>query len=113
LLVGCDQDPLGLSRKRIKTIYTLEQFEGGLYYLQRVGHPGEGGGYIGGTVQAIGWSNKEIFVKRLSTSRADPDGWIVIDLGSDATQGPFSDGEFRSRFPNVVLMSPAEAWKQL
>lgn len=38
LLIGCvDQDPFGLSRKRIKTSYSLEQFEGGVYYLQRVG----------------------------------------------------------------------------
>ena len=113
LIGGVDQDPFGLLEKRIGTSYSLERFEGGLYYLQRVGYPSEGGGYIGGTVQAIGWTDKEIFVNRFSTSRADPDGWIVIDLRSDKLDGPFADEEFRSRFPNVLLMSPADAWKRL
>ena len=59
------------------------------------------------------WTDKEVFVKRFSTLRADPDGWIVIDLRSDKLQGPFSDEDFRSRFPTVVFMSPADAWKRL
>ena len=49
LLIGCvDQDPFGLSRKRVKTSYSLEQFEGG-----------------------VGRTNKEIFIKRFSTSLND------------------------------------------
>ena len=90
LLTGwVDQDPFGLARQRMKASYSFEQFEGGLYYLQRVGYPNEGGNYAGGTVQEIGWTEKEIFVKRFSTSRAEPDGWLVIDLRSDANQGHF------------------------
>lgn len=67
LLCGCDQDPFGLSTRRIKGNYSLEQFEGGLYYIQRNGHRKDGGGYLDGTVEHIGWTETEIFVKRRST----------------------------------------------
>ena len=113
LLCGCDQDPFGLSTRRITGNYSLERFEGGLYYIQRKGHRKDGGGYIEGTVEYIGWTQNEIFVKRRSTSRGDPDGWMVIDLRSDTVQGPFSEELFRGRYPNTNVTKPAEAWKRL
>ena len=93
--------------------YNLEQFEGGLYYIQRSGHRKDGGGYLDGTVEYLGWTDKEIFVKRRSTWRGDPDGWMVIDFQSDTVRGPFSEEAFRGRYPKAIVVTPAEGWKRL
>jgi hypothetical protein len=64
-------------------------------------------------VEYLGWTDKEIFVKRRSTSGGDPDGWMVIDLQSDTVQGPFSEEVFRGRYPKAKVTTPAEGWKHL
>ena len=92
--------------------YRLELFEG-RYYLEKAGVEESGGGCIDGIVLEIGWTNGFIFARRFSTSRGDPDGWMIIDVSKQSISGPISGEEFRHRFPAVQIYSPEDAWKRL
>jgi hypothetical protein len=87
VLTGCFEN--SASRNIAGEFYLEQRNEGsGLYYLQRSGERKTGGGFIGGTVQRIGWNKNTIVVKRLSTARSDTDGWLIIDVKTKALIGP-------------------------
>ena len=108
-----DQDPFGLSLRKVDGPYRLEQFESGSYYLQKAGANQDGGGCIDGVVVEIGWTNGFIFAKRHANFPSDGDGWMVIEVRTGKTTGPLSENNFRKRFPTVRTLAPAEAWKKL
>lgn len=114
MVTGCmDADPFGLSSRRIVGKYQLELFESGAYYITKDGHKWSGGGFVEGTVLQIGWNADVLAVKRYSTYRGDPDGWILIDLHSDKMSGPISEAEFLKRFPLLQIQDPESLWKVL
>ncbi len=114
ILTGCmDSDPFGLSIRRIIGDYKLEQFESGHYYLLKNGVQGSGGGFLDGIVLELGWDASIIAAKRYSTFRGDPDGWMFIDLATGATTGPFTDDEFRKRYPLLKTAEAKSAWQNL
>src|SRR5690606_20749894 len=103
IAAGCmDTDPFGLSSKRIAGKYQLEQFESGNYYLLKDGHKSLGGGFIDGTVLAIGWDTDIIAAKRYANFRGDPHGWMIIDLRSDSMTGPLTDEDFKTSYPSLT-----------
>lgn len=111
---GCmDQDPLNLSQRKVAGPYMLERFEGGKFYLQKKGTNQDGGGFIEGTVEEIGWTNGFIFAKRYATFRGDPDGWMIIDVAKQSIAGPLTDAEFKQRYSGVQTFLPEDAWKKL
>ncbi len=108
-----DQDPFGLSNRKILGPYKLNQIEGGLYYLLKAGEPNNGGGIIEGTVQEISWGKDMIYAKRLANYGGDQSGWMIIDVTKEKITGPISEDAFRKQFPGVVTWDPATAWGKL
>jgi hypothetical protein len=109
---GCmDADPFRLAYRRIAGEYELFETELHDYYLTRDRHEFNGVGYIEGKVQKLGWTKDHIFARRYSSSRGDPDGWMIIYLRTDVMIGPISDEEFHRRFPRAVVYPVAEAWE--
>lgn len=116
LVVACDQDPLGRSRKKVAGIYFLQRWEDGkTYYLDARGDKKSGGGVLDGIVIQIGWNEHYIVAKRQSLFRGDPDGWMIIDVQHQSIEGPFSDEVIRTRAETkgLDLLYPDEAWKKL
>jgi hypothetical protein len=112
---GCmDQDPFNLSQRKVIGLYSLERFEGNLYYLQNESScEDHGGGCLDGTIEQIGWTNDLIFAKRHANFHGDPDGWMVVDVRNQSISGPLTESEFRSKYPSVKVLPPKEAWKKL
>ena len=104
---GCNQ-----SQRTVAGPYHLVQFEN-KFYLEKAGALETGGGCLEGTVEQISWTNGFIFAKRHSSYRGDPDGWMVIDIAKQSMVGPFSEADFRKKYPTVQTLSPEEAWKKL
>ena len=117
LASGCvDQDPLGLSRRTLIEPYVLEKSEGDIYYIQKSGSLQNGGGFLEGTVEEIGWTNGFIFARRSGLMRGDPanpDGWMIIDVTKGKLSGPINDSQFRSNHPLVTTYSAKIAWDKL
>jgi hypothetical protein len=108
-----DQDPLGLSTRKVIGPYSLKKSEGEVFYLQKNGVDRPGGGLVEGTILAIGWTNGVIYAKRLALSRGDPDGWMVVDATSGNISGPLSDSDFKMKYPHANTFPPEEAWTKL
>lgn len=115
LVVACDQDPLGRSRKKVAGIYSLQRWEDGkTYYLDAKGDR-KSGGVLDGIVIQIGWNEHYIVAKRQSLFRGDPDGWMIINVHHLSIEGPFSDAIIRTRAETkgMDFLYPDEAWKKL
>jgi hypothetical protein len=116
LVVACDQDPLGRSRKKVAGIYSLQRWEDSkTYYLAAKGDKKSGGGALDGIVMQIGWNEHCIVAKRHSMFRGDPDGWMIVNIHQQSIEGPFSDEVIRTRpeTKGMDLLYPDEAWKKL
>ena len=113
ILMGCDQDPFGLSYKKLAGQYSLHQFESGDYYVVAPGAM-SGGGVLEGTVQEIGWNKDLILARRKANFGGDKSGWMVIDVAAKTVSGPISD-EIRFqdlRYSTIVTTTPEDAWKR-
>jgi hypothetical protein len=113
-MLGCDQDPFGLSERTVKGDYRLMQWEDGVtYYLVGGPHIDNGGGAIDGTVVRLGWDQQRILVERYANFRGDGDGFMVVDL--QTIRGPLSAREVATNadLSRIKLMPPKEAWEVL
>jgi hypothetical protein len=118
LLFGCDQDPFGLSCRRIAGDYCLEQWEDGeTYYIGTKNDESQdsGGGVVDGTVQAIAWNDDFILVQRQPIAWSDGFGYIVIDVRKGQVIGPRPN---KAAFGNKSVtaldpVSPKVAWDML
>lgn len=83
--------------------------------MQERGRNNSGGGFLEGTVERIGWSDRFIIARRQSLSGGDPDGWMIIDLKMKTITGPFSDEEIGNKpeVSNIQTFVPSEAWNKL
>lgn len=90
LLLACDQDPFGLSCRRIAGNYCLLQWEDdATYYIDTLnGKDHGGGGVIDGTVQAIAWNKHYIVVLRRPNFAPDGYGYMLIDVQNGTIKGP-------------------------
>ena len=112
----------GHPSKTIVDEYSLLQFETGqAYYLCKgVECGGETNGILDGEVTRLGWNRDYLIVEMKGPPRLD--GWRIIELKSDAVEGPLNDAEFKAAIarrgltdlllqsPGLLLRSPAEAW---
>jgi len=115
-MLGCDQDPFGLSQRTVKGDYRLKQWEDGVtYYLVGGPHIDNGGGAIDGTVIRLGWDEQRILVERHANFRGDGDGVMVIDVHLQTISGLLSAQEVATRadLSRIKLMPPKEAWELL
>jgi hypothetical protein len=76
--------------------FRLEQFESTHYYIHR-GTWIEPGGVLRGEIGEIGWNEHHIVAWRSAMRGSEKSGWMVIDVGSGAIEGPFSGDELRDR----------------
>lgn len=116
LFLACmDQDPFGLSKRRIKGDFYLEEFEGEIFYILQRGVDKAGGGILDGTVDKIGWNDTCIVALRTSIFRGDPDGWMIINVKSKKLNGPFSESELDQMgiLDNMRIYLAKNAWKKL
>lgn len=116
LLLGCvDQDPFGLSERRVAGPYRLKQWEdGATYYLVGGPQPEEGGGAIDGTVRRLGWDRRYILLER-EANVGGVIGWMVIDAERRTVAGPYTEAEARRR-PGVATLATVRAdsaWAKL
>ena len=112
---GCvDQDPFGLNYRTILGKYELNQFEGGVYYLDGPGGPDGGGwGCLEGTVGKIGWNDRYIVVWQRDGGSGE--GWRIVD-SQLKTVGPLlsdADLDTAPEVQDVETMSPGRAWRGL
>ena len=115
-MLGCDQDPFGLSERTVKGDYRLKQWEDGVtYYLVGGPHIDNGGGAIDGTVTCLGWDQQRILVERHANFRGDGDGFMIIDVQLQTIRGPLSAQELSTKADllRIKLMPPKEAWEVL
>ena len=115
-MLGCDQDPFGLSERTVKGDYRLNRWEDGVtYYLVGGPHIDNGGGAIDGTVIRLGWDHQRILVERHANFRGDGDGFMVIDIQLQTVRGPLSTQEVATDadLSRIRLMPPKEAWEVL
>lgn len=116
-LAACDQDPFGLSHRRVSGDYYLQQWEDGqTYYLDDSDTEStSGGGVLDGTVEKIGWDNDYIVVKRNPMFAGDGEGWMVVDVRKKIVSGPYSK-QFVDKLPQargIKFFDPAKAWNIL
>jgi hypothetical protein len=110
-----DQDPFGLSRRKVAGPYRLQQWEDGqTYYLVGGPQAASSGGAIEGTVLRMGWSRDRIVVQRSAVFGGAID-WMVIDVGRREVSGPFTEAQIRGRadLAHLTLYSAADAWRKL
>lgn len=111
---ACDQDPFGVTERRVAGDYRLNRWEDGTtYYLVGPGPAESGGGAIEGTVQRIGWSDSLIVVRR--RAMAGQDGWMIVEVGRGRVRGPLSDAEFQghSVYARISTYRADSAWRHL
>ena len=114
-LSGCS-DALNIwSCRSIAESFCLERWEDEETFYLNGPVERDGGGFLGGTVLAIGWNEHFILAKRRANFRGDPDGWMVVDIRNKSIEGPFDDDEIRrdSRLRNIVTNNPDAAWRSL
>jgi len=112
LLLACDQDPFGLSCRRIAGNYCLRQWEDGeTYYIETL----SGREVANGTVKAIDWNAQHILVLRQPHALSDGQGYILIDVRSGSEQGPVQAvSSFRNRDVSAMnAIDPKAAWDKL
>ncbi len=112
LLVGCGRG------RAIVGGYHLEQFhENNKFYLHKNGVDDTkmGGSILDGIVLKIGWNERFIVAERHSFYRGDPDGWMIIDVRSGTSAGPFKQSELRARAEvcGIEILPVSEAWEKL
>jgi hypothetical protein len=117
VLAGCmDQDPLGLSLRRVAGNYYLEQSEDRRYYLRDGRGDESGGGALEGTVERLAWTPTYILAQRRSLMGGVVDGWMLVDTERHTAVGPLSDEQVaaRSALPRgSEALRAAEAWERL
>ena len=117
LLVACDQDPFGLSNRKIAGTYSLHRWEDfKTYYIDTEESRGQsGGGAIDGIVLKIGWNADYILVKRQPLYGGDAIGWILINVKKSRMTGPFSNQEIAkmNEVKGMRIVDPGEAWEKL
>jgi len=112
LLASCSNH-LFCDCKSLPGGYTLERSEDGVtFYLNAPRGPSDGGGAIDGTVEEIGWSDELIAAKRHANFRGDGDGWMLIDVHTQAIRGPMADSEFTklAKQLNLRALPIDQAW---
>lgn len=115
-LAGCmDQDPFGLSTRKIRGPYELEQWEDGTtYYLRGPSHLAhEAWGAIEGTVGRLGWSGDTILVWQNDCGSGA--GWRVVDAKTRVIS-PLVSQERIDRDPmlaGIPIYTAADAWQRL
>lgn len=118
LLPGCvDQDPFGLSCRRIAGNYCLRQWEDEkTYYIDTLdGRDHGGGGVIDGTVKAISWNVQYIVVLREPNFASDGHGYMSINVQNGRLDGPVASvGALRIKGASMpTVVSPKVAWDKL
>ena len=114
-LTGCSD---GLSLGACRTIaqsFCLERWEDGVTYYLNGPIERDGGGFIAGTVTAIGWNDQFILAKRYANFRGDGDGWMLININRGTMVGPLTDAEIEKddRVRTIATLGPESAWKSL
>jgi len=117
LLLGCDVDAFNASCRSVAGDYCLKRWEDfKTFYLDdREQENDYGGGAIGGVVEQIGWSDNYIIAKRRANFAGDPNGWMVIEVGSKIIRGPYDDLELAGlrEAQGIIPVDPDKAWQML
>lgn len=117
ILIGCmDQDPLGLTLRRVAGNYYIEQSEARVYHLRDGQDDDRGGGVLGGSVERLAWTPRYILAQRRSLDGGIVNGWMLVDTELHTVLGPFSDQQVaeRSALPRASeSLTAAEAWQQV
>ena len=119
--VGCSDR----ESRKVAGGYCLDRmFEGDHYNLTSCwGHSGLTGltdnGPMDGTIAKLGWDSRYILAWRVALSRADPDGWMLLDVANDTLEPLITDtalAERKNRSPEVarlVVHDVQTAWQLL
>jgi hypothetical protein len=112
---GCNPNLLASNCKRISPKFCLRQFEGGLYYLEAVGSDADGGGILGGTVEAIGANRKVIVAYVRPNFQGEKPGWVIVDANTGEASEPMLKDQMMSdhRTHGISTMSSKAAWTRL
>jgi len=115
LAIGCDQDPLGASRRTIRGDYQLKLWEDDTTYLLVDGSKSGADWVVAGAVARIGWDDRRIVVERRSPSTGKVEGFIVVDVPSKTASQLLSEREIAKKIDlsKIILVAPSEAWKLL
>ncbi len=116
-LTGCDQDPFGLSCRRLAGNYCLRQWEDGeTYYIDTLDSKDNGGGgVIDGTVERIAWNDQYIVVLRRPNFGPDGYGYMSINVRNGRLEGPASRvGALKEGgVSTMATVTPKVAWDKL
>lgn len=113
LLIACDFDPLGLSKRSIVGKYVLERAENN-YFLIDPQHQDTGGGVVEGVVINIGWDQRRILVWRHPIFNGDPDGLVIVDVATGKiTRVTASEVSADATLSRIKMLPVADAWTML
>ena len=103
--------------KRLPGPYRLVLFESELYYLERESEINQPAGVVGGSIDAIGWTQKYIVARRHGMLGGS--GWMIVSVQSGRVEGPLTDDEWiarQAKEPDLgaIMTQPvSDAWKKL
>jgi hypothetical protein len=112
--LSCDQDPFGMSRRRLVGQYRLQQWEDErTYYVLGDSALGRGGD-LAGSVVFIGWNDRFIVAERRAMAGGVL-GWMLIDVQAKVVSGPLDSAALLARpaLADIRLLSPDSAWRRL
>jgi hypothetical protein len=117
LLASCmDQDPFGVTTRRIAGPYELKRWdEGPVQYLIQGGPRTNPTDWtVDGPILQLAWDRHHILVQRAAFAGGDT-AWVVIDVARRSVTGPLTEAAAR-RLPGVGTlraMSADSAWARL
>lgn len=117
LLTGCiGAGDIFSPEHRLVGRFVLWHNEFGDFKLGGPGKPaGDGGGYVEGDVDSLGWSETRLLVWRSRpTFGGDAPGWMIVDVASGQVSGPIS-AESRARNPElsrIPVRSASAVWRK-
>jgi hypothetical protein len=113
LVGGCDQDPFGRTERTIVGSYSLDRWEGGLFYIDDKDSPHSGEGVVGAPVKRLGWNDHYIVAERAGVPPET--GWMVIDVTRRQVTGPEAFHALRQRreLAGLATLRADSAWDEL
>ena len=108
IALGCvDQDPFGLSERRLAGDYRLVLWEDGKSYCLFGGDRSS----LGEPVSRIGWNSRFILVD----SPNNPNGVVKINVKTHEVTRPLTDAELAAipEIADIKLLSAEAAWKSI
>jgi len=117
VLAGCmDQDPFGVTTRRIAGPYELKRWDEGpvQYFVQGGSRARFSDWAIDGAVLRIAWDEQHILVQREASAGRDT-AWVVVDVVGRSVSGPLSESDARARsgLEPARAMPADSAWARL